>query len=291
MVVFLLAAFMLAALASEVPVRLRYLFLPFFFLFLFFFFFFLSPSLTAFLGQPRQNCAQLCDLQHNDEAPPAEWCVCQSGKVSSGSQQLFVYLDDKEDYDRSRQGRAPRQNSPSADLNVTGSVIFNAPVTNCVDTGDWGSFPRRFLSPYPGFFSVRDQGICGDWFLVYDNGVLLGPTSKPNCSSLAECYDFIWNASLGPDPCLSRGCYFLAPNVEHNITVTVGFTYFPGQDLGADVAYYAEAPGADCSQSQLTGPNLSLNYCTPTPPITGNNPCPPGGVLPAAQGCPTYLVE
>jgi hypothetical protein len=91
--------------------------------------------------------------------------------------------------------------------------------------------------------------------------------------------------------CLSRACFLLAPNVQHNISVVIGYTPFPNQPLGVDLGYYGDLPGADCSQSQLLSDNLSLNRCTPVPPTLGPSPCPPAGPLPTPIGCATFAVE
>ncbi len=178
----------------------------------------------------------------------------------------------------------------------------------------------QFQSPYQGFVAVRDQAKCGDTFLVYDNGVLLGSTSDPGCYTAVDVRHPFCSCSLslsvfsshrprrqceagvnGGDSfdraCISRGCFLLAPNVQHNITIVLSFSPYGSSEVGADVAYYADSPGADCSQSAQAlaplGPleNLALNQCTSLPVVAGTSPCPPFQQLPTPVGCPTFPVE
>jgi hypothetical protein len=170
---------------------------------------------------------------------------------------------------------------------MTGSVLYFLAVP-CLDMGDWGGFPQRLLSTEPGFFTLKDQALCGDTFLVYDNGVLLGSTSDPGCTTPQECAVSCQH---------SAGCFYLEPNVEHNIVVTMGQSPY-AQQAGVFVGYYAESP-ADCSMSHLTGPVdnagtplfLWNNSCVLEPMISGNSPCAPGGPLPVPLLCPTTQME
>jgi hypothetical protein len=63
---------------------------------------------------------------------------------------------------------------------------FSPPLPTCLASSDLGGFPQVFFSTQASFFAVRDQALCGDWFLVYDNGVLLGATSDPGCVTAQE---------------------------------------------------------------------------------------------------------
>lgn len=224
------------------------------------------------------------------------FCYCYQGIVKENNHSMLVTVEKARESERAKAGGKPKTNEHRQSgplLNVVGSVIFSAANSSCSISTDWGGFPQQLFSPYPGYFSIRDQAKCGDWFLVYDNNTLLGATS--NVSSAACLADAALPVPLCrtnlDSPCRSRGCFYLAPNVQHNINVVVGFSPFGANIVGADVAYYAAAPGADCSQSQLTGDNLSLNFCTPTPPNVGPSPCSPFGTLPTPQGCPTFFTE
>ena len=185
------------------------------------------------------------------------------------------------------------QHARAGPQNTTGSVLFYDSFGVCTSPGDWGGFPHlNLLSASPGFFSIRDQGICGDSFLVYDNGVLLGATSDPGCVTQAEC-----QASCE----YSRGCFYLEPGVTHNIEVFMQRSLFPEVGfVGVFVGYYAQAPGADCSQSDLTGPVLDFfmnplpiwnQSCVLEPAFAGTVPCAPGGPYPTPVLCPSFQTE
>jgi hypothetical protein len=63
---------------------------------------------------------------------------------------------------------------------------FTPPLPSCVPSTDLADFPTSYFSTEASFFNLRDQALCGDWFLVYDNGVLLGATSDPGCVTPQE---------------------------------------------------------------------------------------------------------
>jgi hypothetical protein len=66
---------------------------------------------------------------------------------------------------------------------------FTPPLPSCVPSTDLADFPTSYFSTEASFFNLRDQALCGDWFLVYDNGVLLGATSDPGCVTPQEVRD------------------------------------------------------------------------------------------------------
>jgi hypothetical protein len=63
---------------------------------------------------------------------------------------------------------------------------FTPPLPSCVPSTDLADFPTSYFSTEASFFNLRDQALCGDWFLVYDNGVLLGASSDPGCVTQQE---------------------------------------------------------------------------------------------------------
>ena len=226
---------------------------------------------------------QAASIEANPNDYPA---YCYSGVITENKVLAFKEGAEGEfDGDVKRRSLASR----AGPQNQTGSVLYFT-ASECTDQGDWASFPQQLLSNSPGFFTLRDQGICGDSYLVYDNGVLLGSTSDPGCTSPATC---------AVSCQFSRGCFYLEPGVTHNIVVTMGQSLY-APPAGVFVGYYAEAPGADCSRSDLTGPVTGLggvqldlwnNSCVLEPAYQGNVNCAPFGPYPVPLLCPVFQTE
>ena len=106
----------------------------------------------------------------------------------------------------------------------------------------------NFVSPNDGYFLISDLAACGDAFLVYDNGVLLGSSGDPGCRCESCCFWVTFEQAFfassffnfvrffepfsvpgcpfdpTPGSCsYSLGCFFLAKNVVHNLEVQLLF--------------------------------------------------------------------
>jgi hypothetical protein len=73
-------------------------------------------------------------------------------------------------------------------------------------------------------FRVLDGGHQGDRFNVFDNGILLGPTSATSIDASHSCKNDPTGPGFDPaacwnDPLMSRGAYVLPPG-SHSLTVT-----------------------------------------------------------------------